>query len=453
MHVDLLVIGGGTGGIVSALLGAERGAYTVMVQDGPIGGDCTFTGCVPSKALLAAAAAGRPFDEAIKHVHASVEHIAATEDADRMRRDGVEVLEGRAVFTGPKQVSISGARTVSADRVIIATGSRPALPPIPGLADIPHLTNETVFKLAAAPGSMAVLGGGPIGCEMAQAMQRLGVESTVVEMVDRVLPRDEQEASQVVAAALTREGVTLRTGRRATRVEAGPTVLLDDGSSVSGDMLLVATGRRPDTDGLALDAAGVDTDEHGWIATSTDLSTSADGVYAVGDITGRPAFTHAAAHMGLIAVTNALAKGVSRLKKMVWNDNDIPWVTFTSPEVAHIGLTVEAAREVKGAKQAYVPFTEVDRAVTEGATEGYVRLIAGPRRGLGSLGGGRVLGATVVGARAGELIAEIGLAMRTGAFVGRLAQNVHAYPTWSIAVQQAAAQFFTRVGGREAVSL
>jgi pyruvate/2-oxoglutarate dehydrogenase complex dihydrolipoamide dehydrogenase (E3) component len=334
-------------------------------------------------------------------------------------------------------------------KVVIATGARPAVPPIDGLGAIDYLTNETVWDLDALPTSLAVLGGGAIGCELAQAFARLGSSVTVIEGLDRILPREDPDASAVITEALRADGVAIRTGQLVERIEPlDPKVAarlhLADGSTVEAERLLVAVGRAGAIDGLGLDAAGVETDR-GFITTDDMLATTAKGVWAVGDVTGRLQFTHAADEMGRIAAANALG----RFGRRRFRADAVPWVTFTDPEVAQVGSTEAEAADRDG-RVAYLPMSDVDRAIAAQETLGFVKLIAGQRRLLRKAGGGRVLGATIVASRAGEMIHEPALAMRTGMFTGRLAQTVHAYPTWSVAVRQAAAQFFMETGGRRA---
>lgn len=445
---DLVVIGGGAAGIAAARAGVRRGAQTLMVQDGPIGGDCTFTGCVPSKALIAAARRGASFGEAMTSVRRAVEKIAATEDDAVFAKEGIDVIHGQARLASPTEVNVEGDRVMAA-RVVIAAGAGPVVPPIPGLEAVKHLTNETIFELAHQPERLVVLGGGAIGCELAQAFRRLGSEVTIVEAADRILPPEEPEASATITEVLAREGTEVRTGQPAVAVRATSrgdiSVEVESGPPITGDELLVAVGRRPATSTLGLEAAGVDVDARGSVVTDEALRTTVRNIWAVGDVTGRLPFTHAADEMGRIAAANAL----SRRGRTRFRASRVPWVTFTDPEAGRIGMT-EAEAAAHGGQVAYLPFSEVDRAITEGATDGFVKLIAGPRRVLGNAGGGRVLGATVVAPVGGELIHEAALAMRTAMFTGRLAQTVHAYPTWSTAVRSAAAQFFMEVDGRRA---
>lgn len=449
MDYDLVVVGGGAGGMAAARAAARLKRRVAIVQDGEVGGDCTFTGCVPSKTLIEAAEAGIDFATAIRRMHATVERIAATETADVLRGEGIDVVQARARFTGPHTIAAAG-RSLSAGTVVIATGSAPMIPPIPGLADVPFLTNETVWDLTERPASLVVLGGGAIGCELAQAFARFGVQVTIVEAQDRLLGKEEPQASAVIAEVFRRDGIDVRLGAKVTRVEndgEGVRLVLDGGSAVAAEQLLVAVGRRPVTDGLDVDAASVQLDDRGYIRTDDLLRTSVRGVYAVGDVNGRLPFTHAADEMGRLAAINAL-KTPMRLR---FHADTTPWVTFTHPEVARVGMT-EAEAIAHGGRVAFLPMGEVDRAIAADQSDGFVQLIAGPRRLTRNLGGGRILGATIVAPRAGEMIHEVALVMRTGAFTGRLAQTVHAYPTWSTAIRSAAAQFFFETGGRRATA-
>jgi pyruvate/2-oxoglutarate dehydrogenase complex dihydrolipoamide dehydrogenase (E3) component len=322
---------------------------------------------------------------------------------------------------------------------------------VPGLAGIPYLTNETIFGLGELPGRLAVLGGGPVGCELAQAFARLGSQVTVIEAAPRLLADADPEVSRVVAEVFGAEGISVRTGVAAVSVKHdGKTVVLAlaSGEEIAADRLLVSTGRRPVTGDLGAEAAGIRLDQRGCIVTDRHLTTTARGIYAAGDVTGRMPFTHAAFAMGRLAVRNALRRHWS--PPGTFETAAIPWVVFTEPEVAQVGLTEAEAATHAGARVAWLPVREVDRAVIARRTEGFVKIVAGRRRVLRGAGGGRVLGATIVAARAGEMIHEPALAIRTRMFTGRLAQATHAYPTWSLAVQQAAAQFFGELGGRTA---
>lgn len=433
-------------------VGGRRARRVVLVQDGPVGGDCTFTGCIPSKTLLAAAERGVPFGEAMVRVRAAVGKIAAAETAEVLRGEGIAVIEGRARFIDRRTVDVTQngvghpVRRIRARAVVIATGSAPLIPAVPGLQEALPLTNETVFDLAEPPATLLLLGGGPIGCELSQAFSRLGVPVTLVESGPRLLGKEEDEAGDIVLAALRRDGVDVRLDTSLQAVGAGGATL-DDGTTVAAGAILVATGRRPVTEGLGLAEAGVATDARGWIATDAKLATSARNIWAAGDSTGGLQFTHAADEMGRVAAANA----TRRLVRRGFRTEAVPWVTFTEPEVGRVGVTeAQAATRYPGARVAYLPLSAVDRAVTMGREEGFIKLLAAPRRGCGHLGGGRIVGATVVSPGGGEVIAELALAVRTRMFSGRLAQTVHAYPTIALGVRSAAAQFVTEYAGRRA---
>ncbi len=448
MDYDLVIIGGGAAGLGAARAAIRRRARVALVQDGPVGGDCTFVGCVPSKALIEAAGQGDDFATAMGRVTGAIAEIAATETAAVLRSEGIEVIEGRARLLSSRRVGVNHLE-LSARNLVIATGTAPLLPSIPGLAELEPLTNETVFDLVERPASLIVIGGGSIGVELAQAFARLGTEVTIVEAGERLIAREEPEASGIVATALAAEGVRVIMGKSAVIATAGPVgsrLQLGDGTDVSASRILVAVGRCPAVADLNLAAAGVALDQRGFIRTDARMRTTARNIWAAGDIAGKMQLTHAADEMGRIAANNAL----SRFRNRRFRDHLIPVVTFTDPEVAHIGATEAEAAGVRGARVAYLPMNEVDRAVAAGRTEGYVKLLVGPRRVTRNLAGGRLLGASVVAPRAGEMIHEPALIMRSGIFPARLALTNHAYPTWSLAIRQAAAQLFFEVGGRQA---
>lgn len=448
MEYELIVIGGGAGGLSSARAGARRGLSTLLIADGPLGGDCTFTGCVPSKTLIEGARQGLSFVATMARVHDVVAQIAATEDVDTVRAEGVVVRQGLARFIGPRTVAVGGQR-FSARRLVIATGSTPSVPMGDGWDSTPYLTNESVLNLTSPPSSLAIVGGGAIGCELAQAYRRLGIEVTLLEGEPTLLPSEDPEAAVTLATVFAREGIDLSLGSTVTNVRSRPRegaeIHTADGGVVEADLVLVAAGRRPNIGGLNVEAGGIALDDRGYIAADNHLETSSPGVYAVGDVTGQFPHTHGADEMGRIAVANAFSHLVHRR----FGVSHIPWVTFTDPEIARVGNLEREAAERRG-RVAYLPMSEVDRAMTAGRTDGFVKLLAGPRRLGGNLGGGKLLGATIMCEHGGELIHEVALAMRSGMFTGRLAQTVHAYPTWSVAVRQAASQFFPSTGGREA---
>ncbi|MCD9624244.1 dihydrolipoyl dehydrogenase family protein [Rhabdothermincola salaria] len=444
---DVLVVGGGAGGLTTATHAARRGAKVLLVSAGPLGGDCTHTGCVPSKTLLAAAAEGASFDEALSRVHRTVARIAATEDERTLARAGIGVVRGRAHLLGDGAIDVDG-HVLRSRHIVLATGATAALPPIPGLEAIGALTNTTVFERRPRPDRLAVVGGGAIGCELAQAFARLGTSVTVLEGADRLLPGEDPAASSMVTAALEADGVRVLTGTRvesASRQDGVACLHLGNGEDVPADEVLVATGRRPLSEGLGLEALGVEVDEGRHIVVDRTCATDVPGLWAVGDVTQWGGFTHVAGNMGFVAAVNITKRHRWQPSRKV-ERRVVPRVVFTSPEVAQVGMTESEAADV-GGRVAEVRLDDVDRALTEGRTGGFVKLIAGPRPVLGTLGGGRILGATIVAPRAGELIGEVGLAMKTHMFTGRLAQTMHAYPTWSMALQQAATQFFFTTHG------
>ena len=457
---DLVVIGAGATGLGAARSARKAGRRVALVEVDRPGGDCTHFGCVPSKALLEtarrvhAARTGAAygftstvevdFAKVMGRVRAVIADIERDESPELLASEGIDLLADWGVVTSPTSLDVGGRR-VSYDRLVVASGSRALVPPIDGLDAVPFRDNRTVFSLQELPDHLVVLGGGPIGIELAQAFRRLGSQVTVVEGAPTLLGREEPEAQVAVTEALRREGVTVRVGTQAVRVEAGPVLHLDDGTTVSGSHLLVAVGRTPATDGFGLDTAGVRLDR-GRVVTDENLR-AADTVWAAGDCTSRLQFTHVGDEQGRLAARNAFA-GALPWKRGTWDDRVVPWVTFTEPEVGHVGLTESQAFDQHGARAVVATAWDRhgDRARTAGETDGFVKLVALP----GPVGGmltGKLLGMTAVGPMAGELIAEGALSMRTGSVVGRMAQTVHAYPTWSLTTRYAAAQLFDR--GRE----
>ena len=459
---ELVVLGAGATGLAAARTARKAGRTVALVEAERPGGDCTHFGCVPSKALLETArrvqaARSGPqygfsaeptvdFAKVMERVHSVIDEIELDESPELLAEQGIDLLRGWGVVTGPHSLEVDG-RTVTFDRLVVASGSRALVPPIDGLADVPYLDNKTVFSMTELPEHLLVLGGGPIGVELAQAFRRLGSQVTVVEGMPTILGREEPEARTALTAVLEREGVTIRTGATVTRVEQGPVLHLSDGTSVRGSHLLVAVGRTPSTSDIGLETAGVRLDK-GRVVTDDKLR-AAKTVWAAGDCTSRLQFTHVGDEQGRLAAKNAFARGPFGGK--AWDDSVIPWVTFTEPEIAHVGLTEEQAVAEHGdkARVSVVLDTRSDRARTAGETDGLVKLIAVP----GPVGGmllGKLVGMTVVGPMAGEQIAEGALVMQTGAIVGRLGQTVHAYPTWSLSTRIAAARFFGAHGGTPA---
>ena len=442
---DVLILGGGAAGLSAARVARWEGATVALISDSPLGGDCTFTGCVPSKSLIEASRQGLDFTAGIERVQRVVETIAAGENAEVMRREGVDVIEARGTFVGPRAIEVDGRR-IEAKHVIVATGSRPAAPRVDGLDQVPYLTNEDFFEPRPQPASLVVVGGGPIGCELGEAMARFGTKVTIIEFADRILNRYEPDASQLVQTSMGELGIDVRTSTGAKAVTYdGQRFHIDLGDEVIvADELLVATGRTPNTTGFGLDIAGVSLTQRGFIDTDDYLRTNVKGVFAAGDCNGVQMLSHAADEMGRVATRTALRPG----RKYRYDPNRIPHVVFTTPEVAAIGVVEADAPE--DASVAEAEMAANDRAVAADETTGFVRLIARPARFTKHRAGGKLIGATIVGCRAGEMINEVALMMRMNAYGFRLAQTVRAYPSWSSVMQKAATRWFYEYEGESA---
>lgn len=448
---DLLVIGGGTGGLVSAAIGAALGARVALVERALMGGDCLNYGCVPSKAILRASRSwaearesanlfGGPrvegsgnFATVMKRMREIRADISSVDGAGRFRDLGVHVFLGDARFDGPESVLVGGER-LRFRRAILATGARPALPPIAGLSETAYLTNETIFNLNDIPEHLLILGAGPIGCELAQAFARFGSRITLLDMADRPLPREEPKASEVLLQALERDGVNFLGGAEIEGVKEEDRGLKavnfqrnGAGETGEGDALLVALGRVPNVD-LGLEAAGVEYTARG-IRVDDRLRTSNRRIYAVGDVASPYQFTHVADAQARLAVQNALFFGRGKAGDLV-----VPSATFTSPEVARVGST-EAELTAAGTpiETLIVPFQEVDRARLDGDTEGFVQVHV--REGTDE-----ILGATIVAPHAGDLITQITQAMKLGVGLEALGSVVFPYPTIAEAIRKIADQ-------------
>jgi len=436
---NLVVLGAGTAGLVSAIGAAGLGAKVALVERDLMGGDCLNYGCVPSKALIRSsraaydAAHGASFGvrvtmgavdfggimERMRRLRAGIAH---NDSVKRFSEAGVDVFLGQGVFAGLDELRVGDAR-LRFSRAVIATGSRAASLAMPGLAEVGYLTNETVFALTALPKRLLVIGAGPIGCELAQAFRRFGSEVSIIGIESHLLPREDADAAAVLTAQFEREGIGLALGAKILGVEkrnGAKVVLFERNGSqqeLEGDEILVAIGRTPNLDGLGLDAAGVEFERSG-VTVDDRLRTSNRRIYAAGDICSPYKFTHAADAMARTVLQNALFWGRKRASSLV-----IPWTTYTDPEIAHVGLYEKEARE-KGLKvqTLTVPFAELDRAVLDGEPEGFARLHV-------EAGSGRIIGATVVARHAGEMIGEVVLAMTEKAKVGALSRTIHPYPT------------------------
>jgi pyruvate/2-oxoglutarate dehydrogenase complex dihydrolipoamide dehydrogenase (E3) component len=451
---DICVIGAGSGGLSVAAGASQMGAVTVLIEKGKMGGDCLNYGCVPSKSLLAAGKAAEAMRRAGRygvdgalptvdfravhdHVHGVIAAIAPHDSQERFEGMGVKVIRAAARFTGPDEV-IAGETVIRARRYVVATGSTAVVPPVPGLDTVPYLTNETVFDNTEMPEHLIVIGGGPIGAEMAQAHRHLGARVTVLEMFG-ILGKDDPELVEVVRHRLRADGIDLREHSKVLRVEnkvvngarrlavaierTGPE------ERIEGTHLLVAVGRKASVDGLGLEAAGVTYDAKG-IAVDRRLRTSNKRVFAIGDVAGGFQFTHVANYHAGIVLRNALFRLPAKVDYRA-----VPWVTYTSPELAHVGLAEEAARRRLGdIRVLRWSFDEIDRAQAERDTEGMAKVIATKR--------GRVVGASIVGHNAGDLIQPWILAMARNIKIGAMANHIAPYPTRGEINKRVAGSFY-----------
>ncbi len=456
IKADICVIGAGSGGLSVAAAAAAFGVSVVLIEKGKLGGDCLNTGCVPSKSLIAAAkharavARGRSFGvcapsldidfgQVHEHVRGVITAIEPNDSKERFTGLGVRVIEGAARFKNRRTVVVGEGTEIRARRFVIATGSSPSLPLIPGLDATAHLTNETVFDLVARPEHLVVIGAGPVGLELAQAFHRLGAKVTVLEAA-QPLAHEDPECAAVVIDALAREGVDLRSGVSVVRVEGTQegsqgsqlkvVVRAGDGEeAIAGSHLLVATGRRANADGLGLEQAGIKHDGHG-VVVDEGLRTANKRVYAIGDVAGRGQFTHLANYHAGLVIRNALFR-----QRVEANEDLVPRVTFTDPELAHVGLTEADARERRiKIKVLRWPYHENDRAQTERETVGHIKVITDRK--------GRILGTTIVGASAGELITAWTLAISQRLNIRAFTGIVVPYPTLAEIGKRAAITYF-----------
>ncbi len=451
LEADIAVVGAGSGGLSVAAGAAQLGLKVVLFEKGEMGGDCLNSGCVPSKALIAAAHAaqsvrdasrlgvhaGEPrvdFAQVMAHVRGAIAGIAPHDSQERFEGLGVTVVREHARFAGPRTLR-SDTAEVSARRIVLATGSRARIPPVPGLADAPFLTNETIWSLDVLPEHLLVLGAGPIGLELGQAFRRLGSRVTVIE-AETPLPREDEDLRTPVLDQLAADGVELLAGARGGQVEhaAGRVAVLADGRRIDGSHLLVATGREPVLDGLDLEAGGVAFDREGVKVDQSLRSVSNRAVFAVGDVAGRGQFTHlAGAHAGLVIRKALFAQPVNADRLVA------PRVTYTDPEIASVGLTETQAREIHGdgVRVLTAPFSGNDRAVAEGDGRGFGKLILDRR--------GRILGVGLVGRGAGELISPWVMALTSGRPLRDFTGFIAPYPTRSEIHRKLASAWFSPI--------
>ncbi len=453
---NLVVIGAGSGGLVSAYIAAAVKAEVSLIEKHAMGGDCLNTGCVPSKALIrsarlaaevkraaalgyTSASATVDFARVMERVQRVITDIEPHDSPERYRELGVDVIQGAARITSPWSVEVAG-QTLTTRNIIIAAGGRPVMPPIPGLDQVPAYTSDTLWGLREQPARLLVLGGGPIGCELAQAFQRLGTQVIQVEQGERLLANEDEDASELVSLALRSEGVDLRLRHKAERFEQGEQGALlqarqldsDELVTIEFDAVLVAVGRKANTQGYGAEELGLKLRDNGTLDTNEYLATRFPNIYAVGDVTGPYQFTHAAAHQAWYAAVNALFGGFKRFKV---DYRVLPHVTFTEPEVARVGLSENEANEqaIEFEVTRY-GIDDLDRAIADETAEGYVKVLTQP-------GKDRILGVTIVGAHAGELIAEYVLAMKHNLGLNKVLGTVHSYPTLAEANKYAAGEW------------
>ena len=439
---NVVVIGGGTAGLVTAAGTAGLGGRVALIERNKMGGDCLNFGCVPSKALISSArlvqriresekwglAGQQPqfvFEKVFERMRARRSKIAPNDSQERFESLGVDVFRGEAKFNSPNELEVDGNK-LHARHFVIATGSRATVPLIEGIDQVPYFTNETIFdELKAKPESMIVLGGGPIGCELGQAFSRLGVKITIVQSAAQLMPPEDRDVAEFMQQRFAEEGLSVRLNAAANRVSLrdGKIVLeFREGDPITADAMLIAAGRTPNLRALNLEAAGVAFDERG-VKANDYLQTSQPHIYTAGDITNRFKFTHTADFTARIVVRNILMPFQFLRQKVNWSV--VPWCTYTEPEVAHVGLGEKEARQKNVEYDLFVvPLEEVDRAVVESEESGFAKILV-------AQGSDKILGATLVGPHAGDLLHEFVLAMSAGIGLGKIASTIHAYPTFA----------------------
>ena len=440
---NLLVIGAGSGGLVSAYIAAAVKSKVILIEEKAMGGDCLNTGCVPSKALLRSSRIAKyiqradefgievnqskvDFPRVMERVHKAIKQIEPHDSVERYRELGVECVQGRATIVSPWEVEVNGQR-LSAKKIIIATGGRPAIPEIAGLSDIAYLTSDTIWQLKQLPRRLLVVGGGPIACELAQAFQRLGSQVTMV-VRSKVLPKEDSDAAKLVKKQLRNDGIELLTKQQFIAFENndGEKSLQVEGKEgqqcIAFDELLIAAGRQANTENIGLEKIGIERNDDGTVVVNAMMQTNCPTVYACGDVAGPYQFTHVASHQAWYASVNALFSGI---KTFAVDYRVIPWVTFCDPEVARVGLNEKEA-EAQGVAYeiSHYGIDDLDRAIADSEASGFVRVLTLP-------GKDKILGVTIVGYRASELIAEYVLAMKHGLGLNKILGTIHVYPTMS----------------------
>ncbi|MGP4845175.1 FAD-dependent oxidoreductase [Marinobacter sp. 1Y8] len=448
---NMIVIGAGSGGLVTAYIAAATKAKVTLIEKHKMGGDCLNTGCVPSKALIKSAHIAHDarqsdhfgittdtvnvdFRAVMERIQAVIGTIEPHDSIERYSELGVNCVTGEAKILDPWRVEVNG-EIMTTRNIVIATGARPFVPPVEGIESVPYYTSDTVWSLREAPGTLLVLGGGPIGCELSQAFSRLDVPVIQVDRSARVLPREDEDAALIVQQSLKDSGVDLRTNAKAERFEKdGDRYRLyyqqdNETHSLVFDTLLLAVGRKANTESLGLEALGIECNPNGTVTVDDTLQTRMPGIYACGDVAGPYQFTHAAAHQAWYASVNGL---FGTFKSFKVDYRVMPWTTFTDPEVARVGISEQEAKDQDVAYEVTrYGLDDLDRAITEGHTDGFVKVLTPP-------GKDRILGATIVGAHAGELITEFVSAMKHGYGLNKILGTIHVYPTLSEANKFAA---------------
>lgn len=457
---DAIVIGGGAAGLTASGIAANFGAKTMMIEKDKLGGDCTWTGCVPSKALLKAGKVaqnirnagkyglidGEPeidFKKVVQHVHEIRHDIYEEADApENFEAMGIEVIPGTATFVDDHTIEIARKerdnRIVSARYFFVCTGGCAFVPPIKGVESVNYLTNESLFEIEELPQELIIIGAGPIGTEMAQAMQRLGSQVTVIDMAERIMVNDDHELAGMLKERLEDEGIGYLLGAQVNKVSSENDkvqvqVTIDgESKTIAGTDLLMATGRRANVEGMNLEAAGVTYSKNG-VQVNDKCQTSRSHIYACGDVTGDYQFTHMSEHMAKVATTNALLKFPMKV-----DADHVPWCTYTDPELGHLGATEQQLKENNTTYEVYrFPFSKIDRALTESEGEGLIKVFA-------KKWNGKILGASVLGTNAGEMISEYAVAMKNGVSLRNLADTIHPYPTYGLGARRAADQWYIK---------
>ncbi len=458
---DFIIIGAGSTGLTAADFAAKLETKVLLVEANKIGGECTWTGCIPSKALLHCSSvikdftAGQKFGwvtgkvdvdfSAIKSfVQRAINDIAITETPEILRKEGIDVKLGKAQFKSPITIEVNGGK-VSGKKILICTGAKPIIPPIEGLENVPFHTYETIFDIENLPAHLMIIGDGPISCEIGQAFQTFGSKVTIIEELDRLIPNDDPDASKLLAEILREDGIDLHFGNRVNKLsysdQSREITVSTKKTNITGDTLLVVVGREPNVKDLNLEAANISLNEQGGISVNKNLRTSQKNIFAAGDCIGGLQFTHLGGYQGFMAARNALLPG-----NTLGMPKYVPWTTFTNPEVAHVGIS--SPQEYKTPEKVETciwPLSKVDRAVTDSKTKGFLKFYYKKN--------GTILGVTIVAPHAGDMIQEWIFTMIHGKKLGDIANTIHVYPTYSIGSMRVATsvrmnQAFSGISGK-----